>query len=57
MLDVASSEQIGTSTSYLPYPVNKPFLNTEWVRSQYTLSKAFPESNRDCKFFFILALN
>lgn len=38
------------TTTYQNYPANKPFINTEWTRQRPgMISKAFPESNRDCK--------
>jgi len=46
MFDVAHSEQ-HVSTAYRSYPIERPFINSNWVRPTRTLSKAYPESNRD----------
>lgn len=46
MFEVAHSEQQNVS-SYKNYPIEKPFINTNWTRPSRTLSKAYPESNRD----------
>lgn len=54
MLDggtIFSDKQQSFSSSYMKYPENRPFINTNWMRPDYVTSKAFPESNRDCKFF------
>jgi hypothetical protein len=40
-----------TVTSYRPYPLHKPFVNTEWYKQTAAVSKGFPESNRDSKDF------
>ncbi len=37
------------TSSYKQYPANKPFINTNWSRPDKLLSKAYPESNRECK--------
>ena len=51
MLDIQHSELDQQNvTSYKNYPVDKPFINTKWVRPSRTLSKAYPESNRDSKY-------
>jgi hypothetical protein len=50
MFDIQHSEQQNI-TSYNNYPIDKPFINTKWTRPTRTLSKAYPESNRDSKFF------
>jgi len=43
---------INATTTYQNYPANKPFINTEWTRQQPgIISRAFPESNRDCEFY------
>jgi hypothetical protein len=46
MFEVAHSEQQNVS-SYKNYPIDKPFINSNWTRPSRTLSKAYPESNRD----------
>ena len=48
---------MSVSSSYQKYPANKPFINTEWTRSNQPggsvgASKAFPESNRDGNFLY-----
>ncbi len=48
MLDMFDTEQVASVSSYQNYPLNKPFINTDWSRANpIQLSKAFPESNRD----------
>ncbi len=51
ILSDKQSSFMSSTTAYLNYPENRPFINTKWVRStNATTSKAFPESNRDCNF-------
>ena len=48
----SSATTTTTTATYLDYPANKPFINSEWVRpydKSLTTSKAVPESNRDSK--------
>lgn len=56
MLELFDSEPHNTMSSYTSYPNQKPFINTEWTRSPQMTSKAFPESNRDCKRNFLIVL-
>ncbi len=59
------SDQPNTVSSYVNYPNTKPFVNTDWAPSyvqqvpvQYQpASKAFPESNRDCKNLYYYNLS
>ena len=45
------------TTTYQNYPANKPFINTEWTRQRPDMvSKAFPESNRDCKLLRLFCI-
>ena len=52
MFDIQHSDQQNV-TSYKNYPPDKPFINTKWTRPTHTLSKAYPESNRDSKFIYL----
>jgi hypothetical protein len=59
--DPTTATTANTMTSYVKYPEDKPFVNTAWVHLKkvnidpmpkepyHPHSKAFPESNRDCK--------
>ena len=53
MFDIQHSEQQNLS-SYKNYPIERPFINTKWNRQNHTLSKAYPESNRDGKEIIVL---
>ena len=60
MLDMFDSEQVNANSvsTYHNYPLQKPFLNTDWNRNtQQPLSKAFPESNREGIINFSFLLN